>query len=245
VAVEPSGVFICSGPTGCGKSTTLACMIDYINASASKRIITLEDPIEYQFRNRRSLVSQREVGIDTASFKEGLRRVLRQDPDIIMIGEMRDAESFLAAMSMAETGHLIFTTTHADTASQAVSRVLNFFPMEERGVMRMSLAANMLGIMCQRLIPSGEGPVLPAVEVLINTPVVRKILHEGGLEKLPTAIETGGDQGMCSFNQCLHQMVKDGQIDPETALEHSLNPEALVMALEGIDLQIDRSIMSD
>ena len=245
LAVSNSGVLLASGPTGCGKSTTLARMIQHVNENVSKRIITIEDPIEFLFHNNRSIILQREIGTDTSSFSGALRSVFRQDPDIVMIGEMRDAASFRAALMMAETGHLVFSTLHTDTASQAITRILNFFPPEERDVIQFSLSDNLRGVICQRLVTAPDGHLLPSLEILINTPLVSKLLGTHQLEKLPAAIETDPDSGMQTFNQSLYRLLKEEKITEETAMAESLNPGQLQMLIEGINLDEERRIIVD
>lgn len=244
LAESQRGIVIASGTTGCGKSTTLAAMIQHINRSAARRIITVEDPIEYIFQDDKSVVSQREIAQDTVSFHTALKYILRQDPDVILIGEMRDAESFRAALAAADTGHLVFTTLHTDTAAQAISRILNFFPHAERDQIRMSLAGNLRAVICQRLVPALAGGVVPAVEILINTPIVRKLIEENQLEKLPAAIETGGEDGMQTFNQSLYQLIRSGMISEEEGMRFASNPEQLRMNLRGVFLDEARRILA-
>ncbi|MBM4155771.1 MAG: PilT/PilU family type 4a pilus ATPase [Lentisphaerae bacterium] len=244
LSMSPRGIILAAGTTGCGKSTTLAAIVQNINATLKRRIITIEDPIEYVFDNAMSVVSQREVGLDTISFHAGLKHVLRQDPDVIMIGEMRDAESFMAALAAAETGHLVLTTLHTGTAAQAVPRILDFFPSSERDPLRMALADNLRAVFCQRLVPGLRGGVRPAVEILINTPTVRKLVERNLIEKLSAAIETGNEDGMQTFNQALFGMIKGGEITEEMGLRYAGNPEALRMNLKGIFLDEARRILS-
>ena len=165
LALAPNGIVLICGTTGSGKSTTLAALIQHINSTLNRRIITIEDPIEYVFADKESIISQREVGLDTPSFNSALKHVLRQDPDVILIGEMRDAESFNAALGAAETGHLFFSTLHTSNASLSINRILDFFPAREREQVRMSLAANLRAVVCQRLIPAIQGGVVPAIEI--------------------------------------------------------------------------------
>ena len=244
LALTPRGIIIAAGTTGSGKSTTLAALIQHINTHQRRRIITVEDPIEYLFEDDQSIISQREVGLDTLSFHAALKHVLRQDPDVIMVGEMRDAESFVAALSAAETGHLIFSTVHTDTAAQSVSRIMNFFPATERDQVRMSLAANLRAVICQRLTPSMQSGVVPAIEIMINTPTVRKLMEKNLLEKLPAAIETGTEDGMQTFNQAVYNLIKTGAITEEEGLLRAGNPETLKMNLKGIFLDEAHRILS-
>ena len=232
------------GTTGSGKSTTLAAMIQYINTNLNRRIITIEDPIEYVFDDKQSIVSQREVGLDTPSFRSALTNVMRQDPDVILIGEMRDSESFMAALAAAETGHLVFSTLHTGNASQSVNRILDFFPSSEREQIRKSLAATIRAVVCQRLIPAIQGGVVPAVEILVNTGTVRKLIEKNQLETLQAAIETGEDDGMQTFGQHIYHLIKDGVISEEDGMLRTDNPEALKMNLKGIFLSDSRRILS-
>ena len=244
LALAPNGIILICGTTGSGKSTTLAALIQHINTTLNRRIITIEDPIEYIFVDKESIISQREVGLDTPSFHSALKHVLRQDPDVILIGEMRDAESFSAALAAAETGHLFFSTLHTSNASQSITRILDFFPAKERDQTRMSLAANLRAVVCQRLIPSIQGGVVPAIEIMINTPSVRKLIEKNSLEMLPAAVETGGEDGMQTFGQCLYHLIKNGLITEQDGLMRSDNPEALKMNLKGIFLNESRRILS-
>ena len=238
------GIIIASGTTGCGKSTSLAAIIREINETERRRIITVEDPIEYAFHDDQSVISQREVGLDTLSFHAALRHVLRQDPDVIMIGEMRDAESFTAALAAAETGHLVLSTLHTGTAAQAVPRILDFFPASERDQLRMALADNLRAVFCQRLVPSIQGGVRPAVEIMINTPTVRKLMEKSALEKLNAAIEVGSDDGMQTFNQAVYHMIRGGVITEEMGMRYASNPESLRMNLKGIFLDESKRILA-
>src|SRR5213593_3620938 len=227
IAESPRGIVLVAGSTGCGKSTTLAAMIEHINANFKKHIITLEDPIEYVFEDNQSVCEQREVGLDTLSFHHALKHILRQDPDIIMIGEMRDSVSFTAAMSAADTGHLVLSTVHTTNASQSVSRILDFFKAEEREQIRRQIAGTLQAIICQRMVSTVAGTVTPALEIMINTSTVKKLMEENRLDKLPAAIETGMDDGMINFNQALFQLVKDGKVTEKEALGKASNPQAL------------------
>src|SRR6266513_1057459 len=181
IAESPRGIVLLAGSTGCGKSTTLAAMVEHINANFKKHIITMEDPIEYVFEDNQSIVEQREVGLDTLSFHHALKHVLRQDPDIIMIGEMRDAVSFTAAMSAADTGHLVLSTLHTTNASQSIGRILDFFKAEEREQVRRQLAATLQAVVCQRMVHTINGGVMPALEIMINTATVKKLIEENRL----------------------------------------------------------------
>ena len=244
VASSSRGIVLVAGTTGSGKSTTLAAMLEHINATFKKHIVTLEDPIEFVFEDNQSVIEQREIGLDTQSFQHGLKHVLRQDPDIIMVGEMRDAVSFTAAMQAADTGHLVLSTLHTQNASQSVSRILDFFRPEEREQVRRQLAGTLKAVICQRMITTVSGGVTPALEILINTPTVRKMLEENRLEKLGAAIETGRDDGMQNFNQALYDLVKSRKITEAEALAKASNPQALDMMFKGIFLDEGRRILS-
>lgn len=244
IAESERGIIIVSGTTGSGKSTTLASIIEYINQNFRKHIITVEDPIEYEFQDKESIIEQREIGLDTINFESALRHVLRQDPDVIMVGEMRDKESFDAALQASDTGHLVLTTLHATNASQAVNRILDFYERAEQDAIRGALAINIKSIMCQRLIRRAfGGGVIPGLEILINTPIVRKLLEENKIDKLHAAVETGREDGMQSFNQSLLGLVNEGLITEEDALKMASNPESLKMNLKGIYLDSRAEIL--
>ena len=244
IAESPRGIVLVSGTTGCGKSTTLAAMIEHINANFKKHVITLEDPIEFVFDDNQSVIEQREVGLDTLSFEMGLKHILRQDPDIIMIGEMRDAISFSAAMSAADTGHLVLSTLHTTNAAQAVGRILDFFKVDERDTVRRQLAATLQAVVCQRMVNTPSGGITPALEIMINTATAKKMIEENRLEKLPAAIETGVEDGMQTFNQSLYNLVKERKITEKEALTKATNPQALEMNFKGIFLDEARRILS-
>ncbi len=244
LAETPRGIVLISGTTGCGKSTTLAAMMEHINATVKRHIVALEDPIEYVFEDNQSVIEQREIGLDSLSFEMGLKHVLRQDPDVIMIGEMRDATSFMAAINAADTGHLVLSTLHTTNAAVAVGRILDFFRPDERDQVRRQLAATLKAIVCQRMVNKAGGGVLPALEIMINTPTVRKMLEENRLEKLAAAIETGVDDGMQTFNQALFNLVKLGKVTEKEALNKATNPQALEMNFKGIFLDEARRILT-
>ena len=243
LAASPRGIVLIAGSTGSGKSTTLAAMIQHINANFKKHIITLEDPIEFVFEDNQCTIEQREIGLDTMSFQEGLKHILRQDPDIIMIGEMRDSISFQAAMSAADTGHLVLSTLHTTNASQSVTRILDFFRADEREQVRRQLAGTLQAVVCQRMVNTVAGSVTPAIEILINTGTVKKLIEENRLDKLGAAIETGNEDGMQNFNQALFQLVKDRQVSEKEALAKATNAQALEMNFKGIFLDEGRRIL--
>src|SRR5436309_10171263 len=244
IAESPRGIVLVAGSTGCGKSTTLAAMIEHINAHFKKHIITLEDPIEYVFEDNQCVIEQREVGLDTLSFNDALRHILRQDPDIIMVGEMRDSISFTAAMSAADTGHLVLSTLHTTNASQSINRILDFFRADEREQVRRQLAGTLQAVVCQRMVNTVAGAVTPALEIMINSATVKKLIEENRLDKLPAAIETANDDGMLNFNQALFQLVKDGKVSEQEALSKATNPQALEMNFKGIFLDEGRRILT-
>jgi twitching motility protein PilT len=243
IAESPRGIVLLAGSTGSGKSTTLAAMVEHINANFKKHIVTLEDPIEYVFEDNQCVIEQREVGLDTLSFHHALKHVLRQDPDIIMIGEMRDSISFTAAMSAADTGHLVLSTLHTTNASQSVSRILDFFKADEREQIRRQLAGTLRAVICQRMVTTVNGTMTPALEIMINTPTVKKLMEENRLDKLAAAIETGLDDGMLNFNQALFNLVKLGKVTEAEALAKASNPQALEMNFKGIFLDEGRRIL--
>jgi twitching motility protein PilT len=243
IAESPRGIVLVAGSTGSGKSTTLAAMIEHINATHRKHIITMEDPIEYVFEDNQSIIEQREVGLDTLSFSHALKHVLRQDPDIIMIGEMRDATSFAAAISAADTGHLVLSTLHTTNAAQSVGRILDFFKADEREQVRRQIAGTLQAVICQRMVLSLQGGMVPALEILINSGTVRKLIEENRLDKLPAAIETGTDDGMQNFNQALFTLVQQGKVSQEEALAKATNAQALEMNFQGIFLSEGKRIL--
>lgn len=244
IAEAHNGIIFVAGTTGSGKSTTMAAMLEHINETMTKHIITLEDPIEFTFTDKQSFFEQREIGLDAISFESALHHALRQDPDVIVLGEMRDRKTFETAMVAAETGHLVITTLHTKDAPQSISRILDMFPVEERESIRKSLAGLLRAIICQRLVPKSLGDgVIPITEILIATPIVRKLIFEGKLEKLGMTIEAGAEDGMMTFNSCLLQRVNESMISEETALAVSDNPQALKMNLNGIFLSADGGII--
>jgi twitching motility protein PilT len=244
IAEKKRGIILVTGTTGSGKSTTMACMLEHMNRTSARHIITIEDPIEYNFRDDNCIFEQREVGIDCETFESALRASLRQDPDNIVIGEMRGRESFDTALMAADTGHLVMTTLHTTNAPQSIQRILDFYPHAEREQIRMALSTNLTAIMSQRLMPRAVGKgVIPAMEIMQNNSTVRKLLFSGKLDKLEGTIEASREDGMMSFNQCLLELVNKGLITEEAALENATNPESLKMNLKGIFLSSDGGII--
>ncbi len=237
ISERTRGIIIMTGTTGSGKSTTMAAMLEHVNVNFSRHVITIEDPIEYEFEDKKSFFEQREVGIDTESFASALKHALRQDPDIIMVGEMRDRNSFEAALQAADTGHLVITTLHASNASQTVTRILDFFSRDEQDQIREALAGNLVAVVSQRLVPRAfGGGRAPICEIMINIPLVSKLILDDKLEKLSSAIAAGRNEGMQTFNQDLYDHVQDGLITEEDALLASDNPGQLKMNFQGIFL---------
>ncbi|QDU73414.1 Twitching mobility protein [Bremerella volcania] len=232
------GMVLLAGVTGSGKSTTIASMLNWINRHYSKHILTLEDPIEFVYTEDKCLINQREIGQDVKNFEIAMGHAVREDPDIILIGEMRDQETFLTAIHAAETGHLVFGTIHASSASSTIGRILDLFPEEMHGSIRSAIAFNMKGIVAQKLLKSikpGVGRV-PTVEIMTMNPTVQKLILEGKDSKLPDAIRIGKDDGMQDFTMSLKSLIDKELIDRETAFAVAPNVEALKMALKGINV---------
>ena len=231
---RPRGLVVVTGPTGCGKSTTLAAMIDEINTTRRRHIMTIEDPIEFLHRHKLSLVHQREVGPDTLSFANALRSALRQDPDVILIGEMRDAETMATALTAAETGHLVFATLHTQDAAQTIDRIVDVFPPHQQNQIRNQLAGALQGICAQQLLPRcDQAGRIAACEVLVPTAAVRNLIRQGDTHQLPSAIQTGGQFGMQTMNAALVELVRRREISRELALERSSDRNELLRLLEG------------
>ncbi len=226
-ARKEQGFFLVVGPTGHGKSTTLASMVDLINHTRAEHIITIEDPMEYIFTPDRSIVDQREVGIDTKDFATALRSMFREDVNVAMIGEMRDAETMSAAVTAAETGHLIFSSLPTNNAAQTIDRIIDTFPGAQQGQIRTQLASSLIGIFSQRLIPRVSGGLIPAYELLISNAAVRNLIRENKIHEIDLVIETNAESGMVSFNRSLIELVRKGEITMENALSFSLNPQEL------------------
>jgi len=226
------GFILLVGPAGHGKSTTLAALVDEINHKRTEHIITIEDPIEYIFVQDRSIISQREAETDTLSFHRGLKSLLRQDPDVIMVGEMRDPETISTAMTAAETGHLVFSTLHTNSASQTIDRIIDSFPAGQQGQVISQLSAVLVGIVSERLIPRINGGRLPACEILLANAAVRNLIRERKSYQIDLVIETSLQEGMISLNRSLAGLVKRKEISLENAELYSLNPAELRILLE-------------
>jgi twitching motility protein PilT len=221
------GFVLITGPSSHGKSTTLAALIDEINHTRSDHIIAIEDPIEYVFTDDKCIVDQREVFRDTLSFARALKSTFRQDPDVIMVGEMRDPETISIALTAAETGHLVFSTLHTNNAAQTIHRIVDTFPPEQQHQIRAQLSGSLLGVVSQRLIPRIKGGLVPACEIMISTPAVANLIRENKIHEIPLVIETSAELGMVSLNRALANLVKSREISLENALNYSLNPEEL------------------
>ena len=232
----PNGLVLVVGPTGCGKTTTIASMIDRINRERSCHIVTIEDPIEYVHTDKKAIVNQREVGIDCVDFKDALRSLMRQDPDVVFVGEIRDLETLSAAMRAAETGHLVFGTLHAPNAAQTIQRILEMYPQEERDLARQTFALSIRGIMAQMLLPGIQPHAkrVPAIEIMLANASVRKLLSEEREDDIPTVIRASQNEGMQDFTESLRSLVERELIDLDTALTYASNKEELRMALKGI-----------
>lgn len=226
-AAREQGFFLVVGPVGQGKTTTLAAIIEKINQERSEHIITIEDPIEYLFDNKRSLIDQREVRIDTADFQGALQSVFRQDVDVVMIGEMRTPDTISTAVTAAETGHLVLSTLHTNNAVQTIDRIIDVFPATQQDQIRIQLASSLAGIFSQRLIPRIAGGLIPAYELLLNTTAVSNLIREKRTHEIQTLIETGAEEGMIDMSRCLAELVRAGEITVESAYSRSISPKTL------------------
>ena len=225
------GFVLITGPSSQGKSTTLAALIDEINHTRTDHIVTIEDPIEYLFESDKSIIDQREVYQDTLSFARALKSTFRQDPDVIMVGEMRDPETMATTITAAETGHLVFATLHTNSASQTIHRIVDSFPSQQQQQIRAQLSGSLLGVVSQRLIPRIRGGLIPATEIMLANPAVANLIRENKIHELPLVIETSGDKGMNSLNRSLANLVKQKEISLENALNYSLSPGELRMLI--------------
>lgn len=243
ISKSNEGLVLVVGVTGSGKSSTLAAMLEQINQTEACNIITVEDPVEYRFHGKRSIISQREIGIDVPDYKTAMRYVVRQDPDVIFIGELRDHDTILAAIQAAETGHLVFGTLHTADTMQSFSRILEFFPRDEHNFLRSSLSNTLRAIMAQRLVPAvesfndGKGGVVPACEVLLNSPIVQEKIREGADSDLPAVINASAGEGMLSFTKSLAELVRKDWISTRTAMAFAPNRDALDSELKGVEVK--------
>lgn len=230
------GLILLAGVTGSGKSTTIAAMLDYINEREPVNVVTLEDPIEYVFTDKKAIIHQREIGLDVIDWQIGLKHVVREDPDVILVGEMRDRDTFEAAINAAETGHLVFGTIHASSGPSTIGRILDLFPADMHHAIRQAMVFNLKAVICQKLLPClkpGKGRV-PTIEVMLVNPIIKELMIKEEDKKIADAIRICAQEGMVDFNDHLRQLVEAGEIDRAVALEVAPNPEALKMALKGI-----------
>ncbi len=226
-AQRTQGFFLCVGPVGQGKSTTLASIVEYINENRAEHIVTIEDPIEYIYEPKKSLIDQREIGVDSNSFERALNSAFRQDVDVILVGEMRNAATISTAVTAAETGHLVLSTLHTNNAAQTIDRIIDSFPAGQQDQIRVQLSSSLAGIFSQRLIPRISGGLIPAYELLINNSAVANLIRERRTHEIQTVIETGLEQGMIDMNRSLAELVKRGEITVENAFAYSINPKGL------------------
>jgi len=240
MANAQAGLILIVGPTGCGKSTTLASLIHHINATREAHIVTIEDPIEFVHEEIRSLIHQRQVGYDTESFSRALRHIVRQSPDVILIGEMRDSDTMQTALSAALTGHLIFSTLHTTNVVQSVDRILSYFPADARTQAQADLATTIIGIVSMRLLPKADGSGrIPAVEILLGTPTIRRLIKEGEFVEIYDVIKRSQDDGMRTLNQSLVELVQSGKVSEKEALPYAPNPEEFRLNIQGMFTGID------
>lgn len=226
-ATKKQGFFLVVGPVGQGKSTTLSTMVNYVNKESTTHIITIEDPIEYVYPQDKSIIDQREIGLDSKDFPDALKAVFREDVNVILIGEMRNNETISAAVTAAETGHLVFSTLHTNNAPQTIDRIIDSFPANQQDQIRLQLASSLVGILSQRLIPRITGGRIPAFELLINNNAVANLIREKRTHEINTVIETSSEQGMIDMNRYLVDLVAKGEISLESAYQYSFNPKAL------------------
>ncbi len=241
VVLEKRGLILMVGGTGSGKSTSLAAMLDHRNENSRGHIITIEDPIEFMHPHKKCLVMQREVGVDTENWFAALKNTLRQAPDVILIGEIRDRETMEYAISFAETGHLCLATLHANNSNQALDRIINFFSMDRRAQLLMDLSLNLRAIVSQRLIPKVDGGRVPAIEVLLNSPLVSDLVHKGQVHELKSIMAKSKDMGMCTFDQALFDLCAAGQVAAETALRFADSQNELRLMLRNLVRQSPQS----
>ncbi|MCD7780334.1 MAG: PilT/PilU family type 4a pilus ATPase [Candidatus Gastranaerophilales bacterium] len=230
-----NGIVLVTGVAGCGKSTTIASILEHVNNTQKKHIVTIEDPIEYVYKSKKSIFTQRQIGIDTGSYIDGLKFALRQDPDVILIGEIRDMETVQSALHAAETGHLVFATLHTFNAVQTINRILSFFPPSEREIVRSQLAEVFRGSVSQKLLPKADGKGrIPAIELLYSTPTIKDFILKDELEEIYKLVQKGSYNDMITFNLSLYDLYKNKLITKETALEHSESPNELMHYIKGV-----------
>jgi twitching motility protein PilU len=235
VVMSKRGLVLVVGSTGSGKSTTLAAMIDHRNSAESGHIVTVEDPLEFVHPHKKCIVTQREVGLDTRSYADALKNTLRQAPDLILIGEIRDVETMEAAMAFAETGHLCLSTLHANNANQAMERMLNFFPPSRHHEIKLQLSLNLRGIISQRLVPGASGGRAAALEILLDTPRIKDLIKRGDIDGLKEAMEQGANEGCQTFDMALLDLVREGRIRADEALKNADSPNNLRLKLERLN----------
>lgn len=232
---RPRGMFLVTGPTGSGKTTTLATMIDYVNNNFDKHIITIEDPVEYYHSHKKSMVNQREVGVDVPSFSEALRRALRQDPDVILVGELRDLETIESALRAAETGHLVFGTLHTTSAQGTITRIVDQFPVNQQEQIRIQMASSLIAVLCQTLLPRQDTRGrIAAFEFMVVTNAISNLIRENKVFRIPSSIQTGKKFGMQLLDDHLLQFFGQGKISEEDAVDHSQNPAEMRDKIEGV-----------
>lgn len=240
LALKKRGLVLVTGMTGSGKSTTLASMIDYRNQNMPGHILTIEDPIEYYHDHKKSVVTQREVGVDTESFATALQNALRQRPDAILIGEIRNRKVMEQALTIAETGHLCLATLHTNNAYQAIERIVNFFPEDQQGQVRLNLSMNLQAIISQRLLPSVQGGLVPALEIMLNEALIRELIIKGQYEKITDVMEQNNPKGMCTFDQSLLALLEAGLISEETVVNQSDKSSDIKVKIKQVELGEDR-----
>ncbi len=230
------GLILVVGPSGCGKTTTIASMVDYINSTRACHIVTIEDPIEYLHHDKKAIVSQREIGIDVADYREALQGLMRQDPDVVVIGEIHDRDTAMAALNVAATGHVVFGTLHSTNSTQTIQRMLDVFPTEERPLARQMIGGALKAIISQVLMPSTKTEIknIPAIEILLGNSTVKKLVADGRENQLNTVIRSSTNEGMVDFTESLRKLVEQDYIDIKVACEHAPNVDELKMALKGI-----------
>jgi len=241
LAMEKRGLVLVTGMTGSGKSTSLAAMIDYRNTNEQGHIVTIEDPVEFYHNHKKSIITQREVGVDTKSFSMAMKNSLRQRPDVLLVGEVRDREVMEQALMSAETGHLCLATIHTNNAYQAIERVVNLFPEEFHSQIRLNLSSNLKAVISQRLLPSTQGGLVPAIEVMLNEGLVRELIFKGEIGKIKDVMEKNNKSGMCTFDQSLLTLFMNGDITEETAISHADQASDMKVKLQNAKMQMDEN----